>query len=186
MHEVEVGAARDPIEDREIVPVLDLVPPHVRHLEPGGEAANDTGNDVEPLALTELLALGEEELVPEANPEERPPVVERGAERVEEAQRLEIAHGVVESAVAGQDKSAGVSDHARVLGHHGAHAEAPQRFLDAAQVPPSVIDNRDHVTYKLPFVERTPAMRGLSRVASASARPTALNAASAMWCRFWP
>ncbi len=136
---------------------------------------------VEPLALPELLALGEEQLVPEADPEEGPAVVERGAEGVEEPQRLEAAHGVVKGAVAGQDEGAGVRDHARVLRDDGAHAEASQRLFDAAQVASSVVDDGDHVSYRLPFVERTPAMRGLSLVASASARPTALNTASAMW-----
>ena len=131
--------------------MLDRVPAHVRHLEPGGKAADHAGDDVEPLALAELLALGEEELVPEADPEERPPFVERGPERVEEPQRLEIAHGVVEGAVAGQDEGAGVPDHARVLGDDGAHAEAPQRLLDAAQVAPPVVDDRDHVTRGSPW-----------------------------------
>src|SRR5436309_13660461 len=40
--------------------------------------------------------------------------------------------------------------------------------------------------HSVPFVEgRTPAIRGLSRVASASARPTALNTASVTWWRLW-
>jgi len=73
----------------------------VRHFEPGGKAANDAGDDVEALALPEFLALGEEELVPETNPEERPPFVERSPERVEETEGPEVAHGVVEGAVAG-------------------------------------------------------------------------------------
>src|SRR5438105_7437367 len=53
--------------------------------------------------------------------------------------------------------------------------------------PSGLIGAPDRPTgHRLPLVERTPAIRGLSRVASASARPTALNAASAMWWRFWP
>src|SRR5437773_2095197 len=42
-------------------------------------------------------------------------------------------------------------------------------------------------THRAPFVDGTiPAMRGFTRVASASARPTALNTASVTWWRLWP
>ena len=64
----------------------------------------------------------------------------------------------------------------------------PSAFSTLPRLPSPVVDDRDHGTgsYRLPFVDGTPVTRGLSRVASASARPTALNTASAMWCRFSP
>ena len=126
--------------------MLDRIPPHVRDLEPPGEAANHPRDNVEPLALTELLALGEEQLVAEANAQKRPSFVEGGAERIKEPQRLEIAHGVVEGAVAGQDEGAGVLDHARVLRHDRAHAETAERVLDATQIPAPVVDDGNHAT----------------------------------------
>ena len=73
-------------------------------------------------------------------------VVEGGAERIKEPQRLEIAHGVVEGAVAGQDEGAGVLDHARVLRHDRAHAETAERVLDATQIPAPVVDDGNHAT----------------------------------------
>src|SRR5215468_5779331 len=101
VHEVEIGPARDPVEEREVPAVLDLVPAHVGHLEPGREAAHHTGNHVEPLALAELLALGEQQLVAEADPQKRPALVQAPAQRIEQPERLQVGHGVVEGAVAG-------------------------------------------------------------------------------------
>ena len=71
-----------------------------------------------------------------------------------------------------------------VLGDDRLQAQALERVVDAAEVAPPVIDDRDHSD---PFVEgTTPAMRGSSRVAWATARATALKTASAMWCRLSP
>src|SRR5205807_6617954 len=78
---VEVCAARDAVEERDSSVVPDLVPAHVRHLPPAREAALDAPHHVEALGVPEFLALGEEELVAEADAEERPPAVERAAER---------------------------------------------------------------------------------------------------------
>src|SRR6266508_3758261 len=103
VHEVEVRPARHAVEDREIARVLDGVPSHVRDLASRGKTADHTGENVEPLALPELLALGEEELVAEADTEKRPPLLEGGPERLEEPPCLEIRHGVVKGAVTGQD-----------------------------------------------------------------------------------
>src|SRR5437773_133012 len=61
------------------------------------------------------------------------------------------------------------------------HSDPPERHLDRAEVPAPVVDNGDH---KLAFVEgKIPVIRRFRRVASATARPTALNTASVMWCR---
>jgi len=42
-------------------------------------------------------------------------------------------------------RRARILDDARVLGHHRPHPETPQGVLDAAQIPPAVVDDRDHV-----------------------------------------
>ena len=56
--------------------------------------------------------------------------------------------------------------------------DAVERLVDAAEIPPAVVDDGDH---REPFVDgKIPAMRGFRRVASASARPTDLKTASLM------
>src|SRR5437867_187767 len=189
VHEVEVGARRDPVEETQVAPMFHLVPPHVRNLEPGREAAHRARDHVEALALSELLALGEEELVAETDPEEGAPVVQAAPDGLQQPEGLEGRHGVVERAIAGQHHRLRVADRQRVLGDDGAHAETIEGLLHAAQIAPAVVDDGDHTNdpgYSVPFVDGTSATRGLNRVASARARPTALNTASAIWCRFSP
>src|SRR6185295_19428419 len=152
VHEVEVRAARDAVEDLQISPVLDLVPAHVRHLEAGGEAAHRARDDVEPLALAELLALREEELVAEADPEERPLALEAGAQRRDQSQRLEAAHRDRKSVVARQHHRLRVVDHLRVLGDDRRHADPREGLLHAAEIAAPVINDCDHVFWFAPVL----------------------------------
>src|SRR5215472_3508002 len=110
VHEVEVRSARHAVEDREVSRVLHGVPAHVRHLEPSREAADHARQHVQPLALPELLALREEELIAEADAEERPALIESRADRLEEPSRLEVGHGVVKRTVTWQHEGAAVVD----------------------------------------------------------------------------
>ena len=183
VHEVEVRARRDAREERQRPVVPEPVPAHVGHLEPGREPAHHPGQDVEALGVAELLALGEEELVAEADAEIGPPGRDVGADRLGEPEALEAPHGVREGAVPGHDQRAGARHRPGVVGDDDLGHELGQRLPDAAEVAPAVVDDRDH---KAPFVESTPSMRGFIREASARARPNALNSASAMWWRFSP
>src|SRR5712692_10169184 len=145
--EVEVRPARDAVEEAQIAAVLNLIPAHVGDLEAGRKAAHRARDHVEPLALAELLALGKRELVAQPDAEERAVAVEAGPQRFQQAERLEIAHGVVEGAVAGEHDGLGVGHHARILGDHGAHAEPAEGLLDAAEIPATIIydgDERGH------------------------------------------
>ena len=144
MHEVEVRAVRNSVEERERAVVLDAVPSHVRNLATGWEAAHDTWNHVEPASLAELLARRKEELVPEADAEERPRAVERAAQGLDETARCEVRHRIVERAVAGQHDRVGVVDGARIFGHDGRNADALERLLHAAEIAAAVVDDRDH------------------------------------------
>src|SRR5262245_13581245 len=182
--EIEVGAGRNAHE--ELLPAIRLhsVPAHVRHFEAGGEPPDGPGNHVEPLAVTELLARGEQQLVAQADAQERPLPVERPAQGGQQSEGVEVFHGIVKRPVPGQDDGVGLVDQTGILSHSRRHSEPTEGFLHRAQVAPAVVDDGDH---KLPFVEGIwSAIRGLIRVASASARPTALNTASVMWWRLWP
>ena len=183
VHEVEVRAGGDPREEGQGPVVPEPVPAHVGHLEPGRKPAHHPGQDVETLGVAELLALGEQELVAQADPEIGPAGRDVGADRLDEPEALEAPHGVREGAVPGDDQRASARHRPGVLGDHDVGHELGQRLPDAAEVAPAVVDDRDH---KAPFVESTPSMRGFMREASARARPNALNSASAMWCRFSP
>ena len=80
MDEIEIRPRRDPLEDGMVREDLDVVPAHVRHLQHaaarrghvGGKADHLPGKPADPLVPAELLALGEEQLHPHADPEERP------------------------------------------------------------------------------------------------------------------
>ena len=186
MHEVEVGALGNPVEETQPSSVRHLVPAHVGDLAAARQSADDARERVEPAAVAELLAGREQQLVPETDAEERPATVQRPMDGGQEAEAIEIGHRVVKRAVAGEHGGVGGVDDPGVLGHERLQAKALERLLDAAEVAASVVDDRDHEPSD-PFVDgTTPAMRGSSRVAWATARATALNTASAMWCRLSP
>ena len=103
-------------------------------LSVGREAADRARDHVEPLALAELLALGEEELVAEADAEERARPLEARADRLDEPARLQIVHRVVEGAVAGQDhRLRVVDDHAGSSVTTAGMPEAREGLLHAAR-----------------------------------------------------
>ena len=133
--------------------------------------------------MAELLALGEEKLVAEADAEVRPPGRDVRADRLREPQAVEAPHGIGEGPVPGNDQGTSARHGPGVIGDDDLGGEHGQRLPDAAEVAPAVVDDGDH---KTPLVESTPSMRGFIREASASARPNALNSASAMWWRFSP
>src|SRR5207302_6101743 len=110
------------------------------------EGAHDAPHPVEALGVPELLALREEELVAEADAEERPPAVERAAERPAEPGRVDVLHRVAERPVARQHTGLGLVDDPGVGGHARGNADARERLLDAPQVAPAVVDDRDHST----------------------------------------
>src|SRR5256885_7820803 len=177
--------AEDGIRDYKVTGVQTCaLPIYVRNLPTGREPAHDAGQHVEAPALAELLAAREEQLIAEADAEKRAAAVERATQRRRQAKTVEIGHRIVKRAVAGKDHGIGVVHRLRVLGHDGVHADPFEGLLDRAEIASAVIADVDH---SVPMVEgRIPAMRGLSRVASASARPTALKTASVTWCKLWP
>src|SRR4029077_1234995 len=73
MHKVNVDAVRDAFEERRLAFFLDAVPTHVRNLEAIVQVKADDfpGEEIETLLSTELLALREQQLEPEAYSQER-------------------------------------------------------------------------------------------------------------------
>src|SRR5207247_2279640 len=124
--------------------LLDSIPAHVRNLPTGREPAHDAGQHVEALALAELLAAREEQLIAEADAEKRAAAVERATQRRRQVKTVEIGHRIVKRAVAGKDHGIGGVHRLGVLGHDGVHADPFEGLLDRAEIASAVIDDGDH------------------------------------------
>src|SRR5438093_766012 len=124
--------------------VLDAVPTHMRNLPARREPPYHPRDHVEAASLAELLARRKQELVAEADAEKRPAPVQRPPEGREEAEVLEVRHGVVERSVAWEHDGVRLVHGAWILGHDRRDADAAERLLDRPEVAPAVIDNGDH------------------------------------------
>src|SRR5262245_16506123 len=144
MHEIEVRAARDALEQAQVAGVLHAVPSHVRNLPPGRQPAYDAGDDVEPAALAELLAGRKQQLIAETDAEKRAAAVERPAQRSQQAEPLEVRHGVVKGAVPREHDGVRLVDAPRILGDRRGHADPTKCLLDGAEVAASVVDHGNH------------------------------------------
>src|SRR5712691_475512 len=156
--------------------LVDLGPADARHA-PLAEAHGASRQDAETLDPAVLLRLLERELKPEANAEHRLALRDARAQDVVEPAGAQAAHrsrGRTDAGKDGQVRGPGV---AADFG-----AEPLERERDGAHVPGSVLADRD--SHSVPFVEGIPA--DSRRTAARSARPTALNAASATWCSSRP
>src|SRR5437763_7892310 len=141
------------------------------------QAHRAAGDDAEPFHAAVLLRLVERELQPEADAEHGPAVVHSVAERVVEPAPAQAVHRRARRSNAGKHREVRSRD---VAGQ--ARAEARERDLDRARIPGAVVADRDiHMT---PFVDGMPSPSRFT--ATRSARPTALNAASATWCSSRP
>src|SRR5205807_8306697 len=160
------------------------VPAHVRDLHPAGEADHAAGQDAEPPVHTVLLALLEQQLHPETDPEKRPPGGDIGPDPVREPRGAQARHRRPERAGPGDDERVRLVERPRRIDDADLEALPLQPLLDAAEVAGAVIDHCDHA--RVPLVEGTPCTRGSIRVARSSASAVALKAASMMWCAFRP
>jgi hypothetical protein len=126
-----------------------------------------------------LLAVLEEHLLPDADPQER--LVPCGFQhRGTQAAGIELAHAVGHGALAGKDDPVGRQHFGRVSRHH--HGVGGGHVLDGlghrTQVAHAVIDDRN-LAHRAPLVDGiTPAWRGSGVTAMRRARPKALNTVS--------
>src|SRR4051794_38724747 len=134
-------------------------------------------HEAESLHASVLLRPVERQLEAEADAQDRCARVEPRAQRVVVAARAQTVHRRARRADAGQHCEVCAAD---VVGDR--RAEPAERDLDGAHVPGAVAADRD--VHRRPFVDGTPVPEVAT--AAASARPTALNAASATWCASCP
>ena len=190
--EVEVGAVGDAVEQRVLARALDLVPADVR-----AGSGRPRGATVRPGEHAErrravLVAALEQELQAEADAEERPvgaPATRGSARRGRARSRRAIAGAAAPTP--GHDERVGAARAPRRRGRRATSApDGRQRLLDADEVAGAVVDDGDArsrpVIRASPWSRRRPSRRGSGSQATRSARPSALNAASARWWSLRP
>src|SRR3990172_6092761 len=199
--EVEVRPGRDAAEHGVIQGEVDPVPPHVRHLERNGppvrsrprkargEPHHLAAKKPDPLVPPELLALGEEHLQAEADPQERPILAENVGKERKEPLPAKVLHAVAEGAHPGQDDPGATGKLRGAPAHDRRKPERLERLAPAAQVSHPVVDDPDGLRSRhpsTPFDECTPFTRGSMRTASDMALPSPLKIASTVWWAFDP
>src|SRR6185437_5866395 len=137
-----------------------------------------------------FVAALEQQLHPDADPEEGAPAGQKGPDRLAEsaAATIERSRAGSERPLAGDDQLVGTRHGVGVGADGPLRAHGGQRLLDAAEVAAPQIGDDDAATHvvSVPLVEGTPTTRGSSRAAALVARANALNSASIMWWAFSP
>ena len=185
MHEVHVCTVIDPVEQRHATQDVDAIPAHVRDLaarwtQPG----HLTGHQAEPVAARTLVAVFEEQLVPQAHAEQRTPGLHDGAHRGGEPTLSQTLRCRAERAHTREHHTVARRQEGRIRGDHRLCAGTDKRSFHTAQVAHTVIAYGDAHAHRVPLVDGMAVPITLN--ASRLARPRALNAASAMWCRLSP
>ncbi len=141
---------------------LDLVPADVRERRGILEADGPAGEDPEGRRAV-LVARLEEELQPEADPEERPVLREPAPDRRDEPVALQARHRGGRRPDPRDDERVRATDGLRVAHDRDVRADGREGLLDADEVAGAVVDDGDeraHAHPRAPFVEATPSRRG--------------------------
>ena len=187
VHEVERGGLGNAVEQRRVTRVLHRVPADVRDLDACSELIARARHEPQSLPLAILEADVGEQLHAEADAEKRRAEADLVAQHVFDAALAQVRRGVAKRADARQHDSIGGFDLGGVVGDDDVFDSGVlEALLHAAQVAHLVVDDGDVRAHNAPFVDGTPLTRASSATAAASARATALNAASMMWCAFSP
>src|SRR5262249_25787366 len=122
------------------------IPPHVRHFQPGdiGETDDLTRDHPQPFIRAVLIAHIEQHLQTETDSEERFVRSEVVADRRNKIQPPQFMNGVAESSDSGQDQLLAALEVTRMCADASFRSDLFETFLDAPQVPHSIIDNADH------------------------------------------
>jgi hypothetical protein len=168
VHEVEVRRRRHRQEQRIVLVPGHPVPAHVRHLDRrigGREPHHPPGQDRQPAHRAVLLALVEQDLEPQADPQVRLAGVDRVADRIFQAALDQAVHERRERSLARHHDLVRGAHHVGVAGHDHLGLDRGQGLGHRPQVAAAHVDHRDHVV-NVPLVEGTaPASRGSIAVA---------------------
>ncbi len=142
------------------------------------ELHHATGQQSQPLTALSLIARLEEQLVPEADAEHGAPSPRELTYRTGKSRLLQRMGSDREGAHARKHHTVACHDHIRIRTDHRLSPRNAKRALHAAKIADAVIANPDSCAHSVPFVDGTPPP--MTWNASREARPSALNAASAM------
>src|SRR5450759_426472 len=188
MHEVEVRAVGDALEERVRPDRLDRIPADVGQRGRVQECDRSAGKQAKRLCVG-LVAGVEEELEAQADAEARPAGSDPVTKRLEQAVFAQVIHCRPGGPNTGHDDRVHVGESRRFGGHDNVGPNRCQGLADADHVRGAVIEDRDldRATHpSVPLVEAGPWRRGSTVTAAHSARPSALKAASARWWSFRP
>ena len=184
VHEVEMRAVGDAVEERVRPGQFDGVPANVRQRGGAFQAHGLPRQKRQRLGVAFSAAL-EEELVAEADSQARPIRANPVAQRVDQPSLAQVGHGRSGRSNARNHDGIHAVERRGVRGHDHASARGHERLPDAHHVRRAVVEYRYEQRPPSghqrgdPFVEATPVRRGSTAQAARSDRPRALNAASA-------
>ncbi len=133
-----------------------------------------------------LVAAVEEELHPQADAQEGAVGGDPAPDRLHEPAPSQPFHRGPGRTDAGHHEGVGAGQVRLPVRQDDLGAGRAQGLVDAHEVAGAVVDDGDPGHPRLPFVEAAPPRRGSGATATRSARPRALNAASATWWSLRP
>src|SRR5579859_125389 len=183
VHEVQVRVVGDAVPQRRRRRLLQAAPADDRKVRAAFDPDDAAGEQTEALVPPALGGLVEQQLVPKAYPEHGLAAPREAGHPPPEPVLGELGHGGRERAHAWQHQALRPLELIGIGRDQRLGAGMHQRALHGAQVADAVVD--DGYQPSRPFEDGT-AGPPPARVASRRARPSALNVASATWCRLRP
>src|SRR5688572_15767041 len=181
VHEINMVAAGDVVEQRRGPRELELIPAHVRHRQAlaVGEAADASRKQAETRDVA-FLGRFEQQLHADADTQQGLPQVTDRPRQISVAQPL---HAISRGADAGKNHVRGCSQRRRVGRDLRLDAEPLDREAQGRDIGTAAVDDRQPY-HNIPFVLGSSV--SVMRIAWRNARPTPLKQASIMWCVFSP
>ena len=150
VNEIERGPMRYAAEQRALFGAdVERVPPHMRDLQPRLRRKTDDfpGEQIQPGVFAIFPATAEQHLQPEADSEERPAAYDLLGDDFRQAGRPQLGDRIAERADSGENHFFRGANALGVGGDLRGATDFLERFLDAAQVGHSVIDDDDFRTH---------------------------------------
>ena len=142
MHKIKIASFPNAFEQGTRQRAFDLVPPDMRHAQTGlFKFPNFSGYQIQTVVAPELLAVSKQQLQPEAQAEQRFPVIHGFADCIIQSALLQIMHRIAERANAGKNQPFRSSNCVGIPGNHRSAANRFYGFLYAPEIAHSVIDN---------------------------------------------
>ncbi len=122
-----------------------VIPSHVRNLQSGPrfEPNDFARKEVEPVPLTVLVTLREQELQPEADSEKRLALSHVIFDGISQPGRIQTSDGIAKRSDAGQHEFVAFGYAVRIAGNFGVKANFLEALLNASKIAHSVVNDED-------------------------------------------